>query len=130
MTEQLKKGKLQGIALNSFQLQGDLYPLVDNGHGSFREDRSASPELKIYTNPVRVVKGKAKPKNTNDSNTPIVYEDIYLLLSDYDTIVDVRLEFEYEDMKFKVMKIEPLTKHGVIIEYQYELKDITRELVI
>lgn len=129
MTEQLQQGIDYKININPFQLSGVLYPLVDNEHGSVREDRAAIPESKIYTNPVRIAKTKGSVKNTNDNTTPPVYEETYFMVSDHNTLVDVRLEFNYNDMKFKVMKREPLAKLG-IIGYQYELDDITEELTI
>lgn len=129
MTAQLQQGIDYKIGINPFQLSGALYPLIDNGHGSVREDRAAIPEPKIYTNPVRISKTKGPVKKTNDNTTPPVYEETYFMVSDHLTLVDVRLEFTYNDMKFKVMKREPLAKYG-FIGYQYELDDITEELTV
>lgn len=129
MVDQLRKGKQQGININPFILSGVLYPLVDNGYGSSREDRSAIPDPKSYTNPVRIAKKKKSVKKTNDNNTPPVYEEVYYMESDYETIVDERLEFAYQGMKFKVMKREALARTD-IIGYQYELDDITEELAV
>ena len=42
------------IQNNPFSLSGDLYPLVDNGHGGYNEDTDATPEVKSYTNDVRI----------------------------------------------------------------------------
>lgn len=129
MITQLRKGKQQGININPFILTGDLYPLINNGHDSFIEDRTAVPEIKTYTSPVRVAKKKKAVKKTNDKNTPSLYEEVYYMESDYETIVDERLEFSYQGMKFKVVKREPLARTD-IIGYQYELDDITQGLTV
>jgi len=127
---QLIKGIEKKIEINPFVLTGVLYPLKSNNNDSFIEDREAAPDPKVYTNPVRIAKTKRPVKKTDDSSTPPVFEETYFLISDNETLVDIRLEFDYEGMKFKVMKREPLKKHGIIIVYQYELNDITEELTI
>ncbi len=128
--KQLIEGRIKSIEINPHILTGELYPLIDNNFESQREDREATPELKVYVNPVRIVKKKAQVKKTNDNTTPIVYEEVWFMISDNETIVDVRLEFDYEGMKFKVKKRESEKRYGIITGYQYKLDDITEELTI
>lgn len=113
------------INLNPFYLTGLLYPLIDNGYSALVENRSGIPETKIYTLPVRISTKKKAIKKTNSDNTPVVYEDVYMMVSDINTIVDERLEFIYKEVTLKVIKRVPQRKYGILIGYEYELKDIT-----
>lgn len=120
----LQKLTKQNINRNPFKLSGILYSLIDNGYGEMIEDRAA-PVVKNYVNPVRIFRKKKLIKSTMDNSTPYVYEDVYYLLSDYETEVDVRLEFEYNFIKFKIKTKEKLIKYEKIIGFQYELDEIT-----
>jgi hypothetical protein len=115
------------ILNNSFDLTGDLYPLVDNGYGQYIENRSGVAIEKTYTNPVRIYRIKKAVKKLNDTETPYIFEEVYNMQSDHETAVDVRLEFFYNGLKFKIKSRESLVKFGGVIGYQYELDEITEQ---
>ena len=121
----LKKNFLDKIAINPFQLFGYLFPTIDNGYGQTIREPGGVPELKIYTNPVRIFTEKRPIKNTNDQKTPETFEKrIYIMISDSDTIVDIELEFEYDGVNLRVKKMRPLVKGTTIYGYEYELEEV------
>ena len=117
------------IEINSFYLSGVLYPLINNGHDNFIEDRSATPEEKSYVNPVRISTVKKPIKKTKADSTPYGYEDVFIMVSDNETIIVERLEFNYQNNRLKIIKRDPKIKYGTIFGYEYELSDITSEAV-
>ena len=121
----LKQGIKNKIQINPFSLSGSIYPQKDNGYGQQIDDLSASAVATSYTNDIRIFRKKKNVKVTNEINTPYTYEEIYYMISDYETIVDTRLIFTYNSIKLVVKTREPIIKYGAIIGYQYELDEIT-----
>ena len=117
------------IQLNPFYLTGILYPLIDNENDSFIEDRTATPGNKIYTNPVRISTKNKNIKKTEADSTPYTFEEVFFMVSDNETVVDERLEFNYKENSFKITKRIPVRKYNDIIGYKYELKDITEKIL-
>lgn len=123
--ELLKKSIKDKININPLQLSGNVYPVVDNGYGSLIKEPDGIPEDKIYTNPVRISTEKRKIKNTKDNQTPETYEKrIYFMISDYETVIDIDLEFVYNSLNMRVKKYRELIKYGEIYGYEYELEEI------
>jgi len=121
----LRTANKQKIALNPFSLSGDLYPLVDNGHGRYNENKDAVPELKIYTNNVRI-SFTTKPIRKIENGSPIyIQQRVYFMISDYETLVDNRLEFVYNGTRLKVIQRRELRKYNSLIGYEYELKELS-----
>ena len=117
------------IQINSFSLSGNLYPLVDNGHGGFNEDEDATPEEKSYTNAVRISHLKKGIKKVESGKPFFIEQRVYYMISDYETIVDKRLEFVYNGINLKVMQRKEIIKYGFIIGYEYELKELTEAIL-
>ena len=117
------------IQINPFYLTGILYPLIDNENDSFIEDRAITPENKIYTNPVRISTKNKNIKKTEADSTPYTFEKVFFMVSDNETVVDERLEFNYKENSFKITKRIPVRKYNDIIGYEYELKDITEKIL-
>ena len=117
------------IQFNPFYLIGVLYPLIDNGNDSFIEDRAVTPENKVYNYPVRISTKKKNIKKTKDNSTPYTNEEVFFMVSDNRTVVDERLQFNYNENSFKITKRIPIRKYNDIIGYEYELKDITEEIL-
>ena len=117
------------IQFNPFYLIGVLYPLIDNGNDSFIEDRTVTPENKVYNYPVRISTKEKNIKKTKDNSTPYTNEEVFFMVSDNRTVVDERLEFNYNENSFKITKRIPIRKYNDIIGYEYELKDITEEIL-
>lgn len=123
--ELMRKTIKHDININPFQLTGYLYPEIDNGYGSMIRDPAGVPVLTNYANPVRISTEKRYIKKTNDNQTPETYEKrIYFMLSDYETQVDTKLEFEYNGINLRVKKVRDLIKFGDIIGYEYELEEV------
>lgn len=121
----LRKTIRDDILINPFQLSGNLYPEIINNYGSLIRDPSGIPVVKTYDHPVRISTRKSPIKETLDKQTPEVYETkIYIMLSDYETIVDIKLEFEYNGLNFRVKKSRDLIKLGEIFGYEYELEEV------
>jgi hypothetical protein len=111
-------------------LSGKLYPLIDNGHGNLIENRNGVPTPKSYVNPVRISTLKKTIQKKDDSGTPVSIEKYYyFMISDYETIVDLRLEFVYFSKTLKVTQRRELKKFSGVIGYEYELKDITEGVI-
>ena len=121
----MRKRIKDDIQNNPFSLVGNLYLLKDNGYGSNVEDTNKPSVEKSYTNDVRIFRKKRGVKTTNANKTPYTYEEIYYMLSDYETVVDTKLIFIYNDIRFRVKTREPIIKYGSIIGYQYELDETT-----
>lgn len=122
----LRKYHKDKILINPFYLSGDLYPLINNGYNEMIENKQGTPVEKTYTNPVRISTLKKHIEKRDNTGTPVVIEKyVYFMISDYQTIVDVRLEFEYEGNTMKVTQRKPLIKYGAIHGYEYELKNLT-----
>jgi len=119
----------QQILKNPFTLFGYLYPTKDNGRGIQVKDFAAVPVLKTYVNPVRIGYDKKKIAVTNTSSTPYSEETVNFLLCDHETTIDIGLEFEYSDSKFKVMKEKQLIKYGDVIGYEYELMQMEEKTI-
>ena len=114
------------IQINPFILSGNLYPLVDNGDGEMIEDTAATPTLKRYTNPVRISTRDKWMLDRRLHTTPVTSQLLdWYMVSDNETVVDERLEFTYANMDFKVTQRKEQRKHGELIGYEYELKDLT-----
>lgn len=112
--------------INSFLLSGELRLLIDNGYGQMIEDKTNSPIIKTYENPVRISFEKKWIQKQDVSGTPVTIEKrVYYMISDYETIVDVGLEFIYHGIRLKVMQRKLLIKFGALIGYEYELKNLT-----
>jgi hypothetical protein len=125
MIKQLVKGCENKIRLNPFYLTGKLYPLKGNDYNNPIEDRTATPQEIRYLNPVRISTIKKPIKKTKDTTTPVTYEDVFIMVSDNETIVAERLEFNYQNNTLKIIKRVPIRKYQETFEYEYELKDIT-----
>jgi len=122
----LRKYHKDRINLNPFTLSGDSYPLVDNGYEEDIEDKAGVPTVESYTNPVRISFQKKWIKKIMEDSSPIIYEKrVYFMISDYQTVVDIGLEFTYNSIELKVMQIKKLIKYNTLIGYEYELKDKT-----
>jgi hypothetical protein len=115
------------IKNNPYSLSGVVYPQVDNGYGTMIENRAGVPTAKTYTNQVRIYRVKKAVKQIINNNAVYFYEEIHEMQSDSDTVVDTRLEFTYNAIKFRVKLCEPIIKFGGIIGYQYEIDDITEQ---
>ena len=114
------------IKINPYTLNGNLYPLVDNGDGEMIEDKDATPEEKSYTNPVRISTRDKWMLERQLHTTPVTGQLLdWFMVSDNETVVDKRLEFTYSNMDFKVTQRKEQKKHGELIGYEYELKDLT-----
>ena len=121
----LRKLNQEKILANPFTLSGNLYPVIGNGYGSFIRQPGALPVIKTYTNPVRISTEKSAIKRTLDNGTPYITEQrVYYMISDYLTLVDIGLEFVYNDINLRVKKIRELIKYGQLIGYEYELEEI------
>lgn len=127
MISELLIAQSEKIQNNPFFLSGDLYPLIDNGYGGLIEDYSDTPAPISYTNPVRISTVKKQIKQNKTDSSPYVTVEKHIMISDKNTIVDLRLEFFYNGLKLKVMTREKLIKFGEIFGYQYELNNITQE---
>jgi len=122
----LRKYHKERILINPFSLSGNLYPLIDNGYGENIEDKNGIPVVKNYTKPVRISYEKKWIKKIQEDSSPIIYEKrVYYMVSDYETIVDVRLEFTYNGIDLKVTQRKELRKYNTLIGYEYELKELT-----
>lgn len=113
------------IRINPFKLSGNLYPLVYNQQGSYIEDRNSEPEKITYNNDVRIGFQIKKIKKIENGNVLFYEQKVYFMLSDNETVVAKGLEFEYRNIKLKVIQRKELIKFNTIIGYEYELKDIT-----
>ena len=122
--ELLRQGVVDKIAINPFVLTGLLYATKDNGYGTLIRDLSSPPEEKTYSNPVRIGTTKKPIKKTLDADTPIVYENVYFMLSDWETVVDEKLEFLYFGVSLRVEKTRPLVKFDEVFGYEYELREV------
>ena len=114
------------IKLNPYSLSGNLYPLVDSGHGEFIEDLTAVPVPKTYTNKVRISHRERWGLQRDHTGTPVnikIHE--FFMISDNVTIVDIGLRFSYQGFNLKVTQRKPLLKYDSIICYEYELKNLT-----
>lgn len=123
----LRRAMKEKIKINPFYLNGNLYPVKDNGYGETIEDRE-NPEEVYFDNPVRVGYTKKWIMTRNEGATPIYVEKrVYHMISDHETEVDIGLEFEYHDeVVLKIMNRKVLRKYETIIGYEYEMKDLTR----
>lgn len=123
----LRKYHKDKININPFSLSGNLYPLINNGHDEMIEDKQGIPVPKSYANPVRIATLKKNITKKDSTGTPVTIEKyVWFMISDWQTIVDVRLEFEYEGKTLKVTQRKEIKKFGAIHGYEYELKDLTR----
>jgi hypothetical protein len=123
----MQKAVKKNIQNNPFSLSGDLYNVIDNGYGQNIEDRSSPAVEKSYANDVRIFRIRKNVKQIANSETPYIYEEVYHMQSDHETPVDVRLEFSYNEFKFKVKNRWPIIKYGGLVGYQYELDEITEQ---
>lgn len=122
----LRKYHKERIDINPFVLSGNLYSLIDNGCGGMIENKSAVPDIKTYTNPVRISHEKRTIQTRDNTGTPVTTEKrVYYMISDYETPVDIRLEFIYNDFNFKVLQRKKIIKYGSLIGYEYELQNLT-----
>jgi hypothetical protein len=119
----------QKIALNPFSLSGDLYPLIDNGHGRYNENKNAVPEVKTYTNNVRISFTTKSIRKIENGSPIYIQQRVYFMISDYETIVDNRLEFDYYGVMLKVIQRRDLRKDSSLIGYEYELKELTEAVL-
>jgi len=117
------------IALNPFSLSGDLYPLVDNGHGRYNENKNAIPEVKTYTNNVRISFTTKSIRKIENGSPIYIQQRVYFMISDYETLVDNRLEFDYYGVMLKVIQRRDLRKDSSLIGYEYELKELTEAVL-
>jgi hypothetical protein len=122
----LVKCHKEKIKINPFILSGDLYPLKDNGYGEFVEDRNLPPIVKTYANKVRVSFLKRQIQKLDANKTPVTIEQrYYYMISDNETKIDLRLEFNYNGVVLKVKQRKELRKFNSLIGYEYELNNIT-----
>lgn len=116
------------IQNNPFTLSGVLYPLVDNGYGEMIEDKQGISVNKSYTNHVRISTKKRWTLDQKDNKTPVTTDiTVWYMISDNETAVDIRLYFTYANFNFKITQRKKIIKHGVLIGYEYELKDVTED---